>query len=1262
MLTRWLEQNHRESHLPEAFDQHREQSDGPELKQYTTGEQHPKHLAVRAHRWDPIWLHGFILPLMAGLFLLLALSLILLWHFNVRANGFKLITNNHYAWTYGPTALLIFVVPIWRQVDYHYKAALPWQLLQCRFTSAEYSILLDYVSPLQIVSFWASLRNSHFIVATTIVVFVILKLVTVASTGLLTEQSVGLPVQNMRLALTTSLNGSLYNVSAPVATTDAPIAYTAYGILAHGLADIPGTTPDMAYETVRLRSDALTIDGSIQVQVKALFPNFNCQPAEVSINPSPYDANGQQVSDTMSILSPSCHMMGGAQPTFVNDLNRLTAPLTQFRGAVQRVNCSDRDVPSEELVNWQLLTIAEVEYSILPPEANQTNSTANDTVSALPYWRIGVKQATSVLCRPSYGIGTAALKYDFSYEPPLLSAAIDQNTAGNLVGFRDNDLGASFTAALAAGSNMFGDLSENLAVDFPNTMFKLMAAGHGDRYENLMDQDVMMSTAERTFKHLAVQIARKNIFQEDNSDIVGISERSEKRLVISEFSLWVMVAGFILVAVLSFAANWMRLNKPIPYGYENIYGLALLLAQNHGFQKVMDQVIGYDDATVRRILANHQFLASWSEDCKQLDLLNQAKSRLEDQTDSHNAGTGSAPKELWWNPLTLKRWILVMTLCLPIAGIVTLEVLQRLSDRSHGLGDVSDMNGASSIIYTRLLPAFVVLVIASLVNAVEFNIFVLSPFDRLWSRDTKCRQSLQSSLINLLPPLAFWKALRHRHYAALCSSIATVLGASLTIIVSGLYTVEQISYSTEVVLFVNQSMNLNWANSSTQDNGAAALISLTESLNLSYPAFTVDELAFPYFDQLGSLDAIAAESTLQTRLPAFRASLNCSILNPSKFNVSAVYNSRINSASANVDARLPLPNSCLRGGPGGNLSYIEITYRVGFAANASYIGKILDLHVGPYDPILGSAFGESDPRSNNDNPPECPSLAFIYGYIDLDDQTQNSVTTMMCYQEMQRLQVNVNFDVPSMSISTTFPPATDEGTVEILLNGPNRSTAWQYRIQQHMDQSLSLFNQTKYASSNLADSPIDPFFQAVLVGKKPIAESLLSSKENASAVYDGILAFYRRYMAQAISNNMRGGTADGVPATGVAADKPQSFPGTVLNAIRKPRVVQQNQAKVALQVLFGLISVLLAIAYKLARLRRLVPYNPCTIFGVASLLVGTNMCSEDERERLQSAPSDRKYRLDWWYDNSRQWHEGDLDCHDTKRRRRYRIDVVDDHH
>ena len=127
--------------------------------------------------WTPIWLKKRTLVAFVVLYIVLLLSVILLWHFSRDKDGFApRISTNHYTWTYGPTAVLVIVVGLWRQVAYYSSVLAPWHEMK-RGAESSRSLLLDYVSPFQVVSLWLAFRHRSISVIAAILGFACLKLI-----------------------------------------------------------------------------------------------------------------------------------------------------------------------------------------------------------------------------------------------------------------------------------------------------------------------------------------------------------------------------------------------------------------------------------------------------------------------------------------------------------------------------------------------------------------------------------------------------------------------------------------------------------------------------------------------------------------------------------------------------------------------------------------------------------------------------------------------------------------------------------------------------------------------------------------------------------------------------------------------------------------------------------------------------------------------------------------------------------------------------
>ena len=112
-------------------------------------------------------------------------------------------------------------------MDYAAKSLQPWVEMAKGPATADRSLLLDYVTPFQAVALTRAVRNRHFVVASTITVFFLLKVLTIVSTGLFSLDQVNRNSAEVAMQLSTSFTGDNFKLAASV---DSRAAYTVYGV------------------------------------------------------------------------------------------------------------------------------------------------------------------------------------------------------------------------------------------------------------------------------------------------------------------------------------------------------------------------------------------------------------------------------------------------------------------------------------------------------------------------------------------------------------------------------------------------------------------------------------------------------------------------------------------------------------------------------------------------------------------------------------------------------------------------------------------------------------------------------------------------------------------------------------------------------------------------------------------------------------------------------------------------------------------------
>ena len=121
--------------------------------------------------------------------------------------------------------------------------------------SADRSVLLDYVSPFQLLALWKSLRNQDWLVSSTILIFILLKTLIVISTGLFALKSVIVETHGQKMKLIRSFAGANFHEEFVI---DRRTSYAIEGIQSFNLSYPVGTTAKYAMEGFQPQSSAKT--------------------------------------------------------------------------------------------------------------------------------------------------------------------------------------------------------------------------------------------------------------------------------------------------------------------------------------------------------------------------------------------------------------------------------------------------------------------------------------------------------------------------------------------------------------------------------------------------------------------------------------------------------------------------------------------------------------------------------------------------------------------------------------------------------------------------------------------------------------------------------------------------------------------------------------------------------------------------------------------------------------------------------------------
>ncbi|GAB7363958.1 hypothetical protein MBLNU230_g4520t1 [Neophaeotheca triangularis] len=1224
--------------------------------------------------WNPFWLRKCTLLALAALFASFAAALIVLWQMNESLNGFRLtVSTNHYARTYGPTAVLTVVLSFWRQVDYHCKMLQPWHNLRRGPTDADRSLLLDYLSPIHLTSLYRAARYKNGPVVATILGFLILKVVNLFSTGLLDLAPVSV-FEPYPVTFTTKFDpNSIWDTaghaevrvssnSNPRAAYDnissSPVhAYV--NSLEENTVATAGIKEKIAFQSFQSAPGSdLT---SISVAGLSLIPNISCE-----IATSTPQLGG---SNQLLVRLDSATCLLGADDLFVMRAQYCGGPAPcrppdysdRMKHNVWRVNCSDTDDSLEESSEVDASTPYDLRFAMMVSDLRRMNLTfdlsaenSDSPPNQMAWDELTKVQMSAVICKIDYWMQLYEIQRDFTdntYDVSPIPSEPRRHFA-NLTGLMFGELVYAAIDAADSFAIVGDDDTSPLIPLLPRIL-------DGEQsMERLLEPEVLRSTAIQTWSRIGAHFAHENFFLRDGGvEVMGNATRVEDRLLIRAASLWTMVAGLLVVTALSLCLAFAAPRDSVLRDPGLISSDAVVLASSPSLQSFLMRA-GTGDLRTSQIRA---LLHDWRF-CTRVDEV-----MIVNCLHNEQSGRSETPKQKSrdWVPFPARHDIMLLTLALPLVTTIVLEILYRVSFDNKGLVDVSGFENEASYL-SRYSSALVALLVATCFNNLDFTTASFTPFDLLQRGRAPANRSMNLRILGALPPAALLRSMRSRHAGSYFSGTAGTIGSVLTMVASGLWVVDRtVIVNQPVAASLSSKWDLGWTNSSRSgDNGAGVLFDRIQHGSASNPTSIHNSTVIPdimimeppadfsvEFDNHSSVAPFASTRNYTFSVDGLRPYLSCQTIEDEHTALSREYEPG-RDVRLVVEAFPPVPFSCQRAESGRtttNYTFksVHIVAENESSSHSAYLGRFYDLHLGPFEGSFGDAggivpeFGEHEFNIPlRDNPAGCPTIGAFLTRVSHDTMDFEDVTAILCSQMIQQVQVSVLYNAldpknPTPSIETA--PEIMENSARNLTNGTDGIETFPFRVQTYLqkDGSSTIGNLTNFVGST--EGSLDGFMDHLIHSPNSTAAIDLVGDANEDKFIDAVSNLYAKYMCLVIDMRFR---------TSVAGDEIAAVEGDegylVGTAEAFSSRLQLNYAsKLTIQIMLGVMNLLGACTYLLSNLRGSLPRKPTSIGSRMALLAGSDVCDErkgllpPEAVRMSDKELDRMFdgwffSLGWW--------------------------------
>ncbi|KAJ3515065.1 hypothetical protein NM208_g15007 [Fusarium decemcellulare] len=1020
--------------------------------------------------WTPIWLSKTVLVFFALIFACMVLATGLLYHFSVENNGISTQKEtNHYGWKYGPTALLVVVGALWRQVDHHNKMLAPWKELRQGPSPVDKSLLLDYVSPILPTSLWNAIKNRHWAVVMSITGHLLILGTTIFSTGLLILETTEVTKKSHDF----SLKGE-FQIKDPKAVDLAyrvgpAAAQLYYGIHFQGLHYPAGTSEDIIVPELQL-PDKISDDLNYTLTTDGIQVDLDCEILPIT--------NGTQVSMpwrsilgsffVANISTDDCDIKGvtigvGPDHYYYHQKNATQ----NYQGLFDVYPCNiDWNYATQYLTEndtEMMDKIADVyaDQRVVLSVADLRISPYNVSRSDPDYFYI--KEVKVALCKASYNLQ----KFDVQSSSlingsaqAVLSSAVKPGRQ-LLSGWPDGALARGVQTSTEYFYLGPGGQDYVLSQEVP-TFFQLMSMKNGNSSVGaFLDPDLLVKTGTDVFNGIATQLMRQITLQPTNRKVAGNITYVEDRLHVKALS-----TGFIH-ALRETLMNMGSLRR----------SQIRTRLQGLSFRSVV--IPGPEPAFVVEPVAS-------------------SKEQI-----SPRASTETQAAVTWWWPVAGTSWFLCLAILIPLLLIAALEIVQHFSDANTGFLNIGP---SDSIVLATYIPAAVVLGVASMFASIEFMVAVFAPFHALKQGGATAQRSIGLNLVGKLLPHAAFTSFKTRHFAVLVALFANFIGGFLTIVISGLYSPIEVPLVHDMTIQQTDSFSFDGVDLSLNDRQAAAIDSLIEYLDLDYPKWTHEGLVFNH-----------AEAPFNVNIPATRAKLNCTPVVETRRITKVIDDqdgSFIQSLPGENGFFSPVKGRMLVGfnttlefskwcetAPTNNVT--EATWMqyflIPFDTVPSYIGKasimtwVNSTIIGDggvdTDVTSGSGYGSGGLVTGGHG---CPSFSLTFGTIrptgfrqgrnDLRWEFDFDLGTLMCYQNLEQVNTNLTWSLPDFEFTASGKPKADESTASLLKNEEG-SQRFEFAVNAWLrGLSDSVYNRTIPGpnNTNAINNDVDQFIQALI--------------------------------------------------------------------------------------------------------------------------------------------------------------------------------------
>ena len=1128
--------------------------------------------------WRPFYLQRRVLLCFATAFALIVIAIETLLKVSNKNGGIASSSSDqHYLWTYGPTAFLTLIAAAWSRAEYQSKLVAPWVRLSKGPAQAKHTLLLDYLSDFQLFSVFKALRHRDFTVSITATIAIIIKVLIVISTGL--------------IALSWTL---VHHPSWPVIIQDRFIDspdrlsdagtlpyYVMQGLTSRNLTLPDGMSTKYAYQSVHAD---FPDTAETSVIVDGFGNSLECHPAQLTLKgsgpPDPhYTWEGVM---NLTITSPGCNM---------KEIQIHPSPTWTCSGSYEepcdvlftRFKTTRCDGMTGDAGRRILVMFANMTYDI---DRSITLKDYTGVGTRHPYLA-EMQQSTQMLCVPTYSItkvnvvrnGTQTRRV--AMVPGASSRTLDSVTGWDLVDAHST----AFYNSISHASNPYGktrtigktivDVDEFMDFALPSQL------GAGQQLDSLFELKALQRLTTDYYAQVVGIIAKQSLMEPAAIPTQASVTFWGDRLVIRNWAAHWMAALAATCAILIAVAVFLVPKRGIlPCSPTTLPGVASLVRHSPNLLAMLRFSGAADTKSLSRPLLSSNFRSGVVMDPASgqpyFTILSEVHS-----VDRHSV-TFPQVNSKKTHPGVLHPGFR-LALCLLLAMlIVALELTLRKSMNDKGLGDAGD---DSYIHYTwTAVPAVAFGALSMLFSTMDFQVRSLAPYAAL-TQGVNARVYKTLDFMDMSVPRIIFREVKFANIGALAATMAFLVASVFTIFSASLFQPLAIPTEIPISFRVNQSFSIY----PFGVDDSSVISSLIFGSNFSFPLYTYDDLAFPQLVPTiplsGDHQINGSTVSIEAVVPAVRSKLTCRVYGSSMITTNLTLNYTIDMSEFHNPLGINIKGEECNRFP----EYEEWAYN----------------NILPTYPNM-TYFGIGDSVGNISQSQGCSDLLYTWGKLDYTaNPIVRHITAVGCNETVDTLSVATTFLGANLTIDINHPPIPLENTTH-----PSTITA----------DRLSTYN--TLARLSTVPNYLTEFFAMLTTSPWAVP---LPSLGSPSATPDIVAAIHHHHgiiQAQAFSQHfLPANTTNTTLPAGRhrvnTTDDMFLYQGTAYSppGEGQRRVVQDATSTRILQALLAAAMALVALGWLFLKETDVLPRSPNSVASVVALLAGGGLLEGSAGEK-----------------------------------------------